>query len=163
MVAVEGDAARVQVIGRGTMKIGPVLRDFFEDVESRGVRKVMLDFSECETLDSTFLGILAGLSMRLRRESGTVSACGLTLKPMGLFKTLGLDHLIDSAPVCPPSADGMTTLSRADSDRADDETILEAHEALVAADESNASKFRDVIEFMRDSIARRQEGDVHPT
>ncbi len=47
--------------------------------------------------------------------------------------------------------------------RAADETILEAHEDLVAASADNLPKFRDVIEFMRDSVARRQtEGGGEP-
>lgn len=167
MVAVDRTAAHIRIVGRGSLKMGPSLREFLAAAERQGIRRARLDLEACETLDSTLLGIVAGLAMRLRRKGGGVSVSGLSVKTLGLFRTLGLDHLIEAAPAdgAPPAAgvpqadpapDGLQILGRDAATRAADETILEAHEDLVAASADNLPRFRDVIEFMRDSVARRQ-------
>ena len=163
MVARDADTASVRVLGRGTLKIGPVLRDFLALAEENGIRRAVFDLTRCETLDSTFLGIIAGLAMRLRKKGGGVSVSGLSPRTQGLFHTLGIDHLVevrpaDSAAEIPPPAAGMQTLDRNAPSRAADETILEAHEDLVSASGENLQRFRDVIDYMRDSVVRRQSG-----
>lgn len=172
MVAVDRTAMHIRIVGRGSLKMGPSLREFLAAAERRGILQAFLDLEACETLDSTLLGIVAGLAMRLRRKGGGVVVAGFSAKTLGLFRTLGLDHLIEVAPGCSdvpgtgarrtdPTLAGLKTLGRAAASRAADETILEAHEDLVAASADNLPRFRDVIEFMRDSVARRQtEGGV---
>lgn len=154
--------------------MGPSLREFLAAAELQGIRRACLDLEACETLDSTLLGIVAGLAMRLRRKGGGVTVSGLSVKTLGLFRTLGLDYLIEAAPVrdgdpaegapqTQPAPEGLRVLGRDTATRAADETILEAHEDLVAASADNLPRFRDVIEFMRDSVARRQtEGGGAP-
>jgi len=160
-VAVEGETAFVRIAGRGTLKMGPAFREFLAAAEARGIRGASVDLSPCETLDSTFLGILAGLAMRLRRGGGSVRIAGLSPKTLGLFRTLGLDQMVVVEPAPAPAgpARPLQALDRDAAARPADETILEAHEDLVAASSDNLPRFRDVIEFMRDSVARRQGGD----
>ncbi len=98
MVAVGRTAAHVRIVGRGSLKLGPALREFLAAVERQGIRRAYLDLETCETLDSTILGIIAGLAMRLRRKGGGVAVAGLSVKTFGLFRTLGLDHLIEATP-----------------------------------------------------------------
>ncbi len=156
LVAVNRSTAHVRIVGRGTLKIGPALRDFFASAEGGGIRRAEIDLSACETLDSTMLGILAGLAMRLRRQGGDMAVSGLSIKTLGLFRTLGLDRLIEPMPTPADGPSGLRPLDRDSTARQADETILEAHETLVEAEASNLPKFRDVIEFMRDSVSRRQ-------
>jgi anti-anti-sigma regulatory factor len=174
MVAVGRTAAHVRIVGRGSLKLGPALREFLAAAEGQGIRRACFDLAPCETLDSTILGIIAGSAMRLRRKGGGVEVAGLSVKTLGLFRTLGLDHLIVATPAggdagsagepwADPAPDRLVTLGRDAATRAADETILEAHEDLVAASADNLPRFRDVIEFMRDSVARRQtEGGGKP-
>lgn len=161
LVAVERGTAHIRILGRGTLKMGPAFREFLSAAEGQEIAAAAVDLSECETLDSTFLGILAGLAMRLRRRGGAVRVAGLSPKTLGLFRTLGLDQLViasDEGAGAGPSR-SLVALDRAAATRQADETILEAHEDLVAASADNLPRFRDVIEFMRDSVARRQGGD----
>ena len=163
LVAVERGTVHVRIIGRGTLKMGPAFREFLSAAESQGLTSASVDLSECETLDSTFLGILAGLAMRLRRGGGAVRVAGLSPKTLGLFRTLGLDQLVIPAggtAGADPSSKLLEALDCSAATRQADETILEAHEDLVAASADNLPRFRDVIEFMRDSVARRQGGDT---
>ncbi len=161
-MAVNRTTVHIRIIGRGTLKMGPVFREFLAAAEGQGIAHAEVDLAECETLDSTMLGILAGLAMRLRRLGGGVSVGGLSARTLGLFQTLGLDRLVGTAAgnAQAPDPGALKALDRDTASRQADETILEAHEDLVAASADNLPRFRDVIEFMRDSVARRQGEDA---
>jgi anti-anti-sigma factor len=158
LVAVSRTTAHIRIIGRGTLKMGPVFREFLAAAEDQGVAHAAVDLAECETLDSTMLGILAGLAMRLRRLGGGMRVGGLSPKTLTLFRTLGLDRIVEigAGDVAAPDPGALKPLDRDAATRQADETILEAHEDLVEASADNLPRFRDVIEFMRDSVARRQ-------
>lgn len=172
-VAVAEDHAFIRVIGRGTFKISPALKEFAVRAIDSGCRRIVLDMADCVGMDSTFMGILAGLALRLRKGgAGRVVMVNLKERTRGLLATLGLDEAIDlyvagGMPVDMQSffsAEGpvLTPLPTGErSQRETGQTMLEAHENLVKLSPENLPKFKDVLTFLREDLkknAGRGEG-----
>lgn len=163
LVAIRDRSAVVRVFGRGTYAVSTALKDFLNGAAASGATRAVVDLAPCEGMDSTFLGVLAGTAIRLRPAGGSVALLNLTARTRHLVETLGLDVLVEchDAGATPPmlqallaDADDLGRLASGPTPRAN-ETILEAHETLVAALPANESRFKDVLLFLREDLKRR--------
>lgn len=126
----------------------------------RGFRDFVVDLRDCEQMDSTFMGTLAGVALRLRElGQGAMRAVNVNERNLGLLSSLGLDQLFqvealasgaESAPAASQLKEAVPSEPLDPSEQK--EAVLEAHEALVEADSANAVKFRDVLEFLRQEL-----------
>ncbi len=108
------------------------------------------------------MGVLAGLALRMKREEcGHMTAVNLSAKLADLLDTLGLDRVIQCfAPgeESPELRQCLTGLGFSEIGDGQDgkkvtlETMLEAHEDLVAATPDNRVKFEDVITYLRQDL-----------
>jgi hypothetical protein len=63
-----------------------------------GVSRFVIDLGACTYLDSTFLGILLGLGLKLREAgSGLLNILNASPRNLELLRNLGLDRLINVA------------------------------------------------------------------
>ena len=103
-------------------------------------------------MDSTFLGILAGAAMRIRREfpDGGLELCRLNNRNLELVRNLGLHRILTIRGVDAPedAGDENAKFETLLSGSVESNSMLEAHRNLVDADESNQQKFEDVIKFL---------------
>jgi anti-anti-sigma factor len=158
-VAVSGETGYVKVHGRGSFKVSTSLKNFAARLQDGGGNQLIVDLEDCIGMDSTFMGVLAGISQRLKKESGgRVSVCGVSEKIKNLMTTLGLSrlvHILDSEDK--GSVPGYTELSReGETTLQSAETMLEAHENLVGIHKDNSLRFQDVLEYLREDIQRQQ-------
>ena len=75
-----------------------------------------------------------------------------------LVRNLGLHRLLTVDPGEPPSGDEKShqLLQCPDQSELDQaRLVLEAHENLVTADESNRTKFQDVLAFLKNRVAQK--------
>lgn len=169
LVRMEGDAACVRVEGRGSFRISPALKDFGIAALEQGARRLVFDFQACVGMDSTFMGVIAGLCFRYRKAGkGSVVALNLSSRTRHLLGTLGLDRLLEireaPAPAAAPPA--VETVLAAPPAAAQDRwrlaaDMVEAHEDLVRVSDANAAKFKDVLAFLREDL-RRSAGEESP-
>ena len=158
LVAIAGPKAFVRVVGRGSFKVGPALKKFGTAAVDKGCREFVIDMGPCLAMDSTFMGVLAGLGMRLKREfNGRVTLCRLSAKNQALLRTLGLDRIVAMSTAAEESAaaapDKMARLDTPDVGRkATAETIIEAHENLIDLSPENLPKFRDVLAYLKEDL-----------
>jgi len=146
----------LRVEGKGSHQNTLELKTFVLEkvVTSRGQR-VIVDLSSCTGMDSTFMGMLSRLSRRLEDTGGSLHVIHAAGRNGELLRGLGLDQLftVDDHEEHLPAAvqvPDCSELAKEPCGREErTEICLECHEALVAADERNAPKFRDVIELMR--------------
>ena len=54
----------VHVAGRGTFQNGQPLRRYAVEMIGQGARQFVVDLGQCEGMDSTFLGVLAGIGLQ---------------------------------------------------------------------------------------------------
>ncbi len=149
----------VKVEGRGSFQNSAGLKEFVKQMIQRGHREFVVDLKDCEQMDSTFMGTLAGVALRLREiGQGGLRVINVNVRNADLLSSLGLDQLFSVEEAGVPSADAPDDAELREATaapkgaREQKKTVLEAHEALVEADSSNATKFRDVLEFMRQEL-----------
>ena len=112
-------------------------------------------------MDSTFMGTLASIALKSRGEgSGGLHIVNLNERNLDLLCNLGLDQLmrLDSPPAGPVlNGEAVCLEMTQPADKAVEAlTMLEAHEAVVAANPENEAKFKDVLEFLRQNIEPNQ-------
>ena len=126
----------------------------------RGHREFVVDLEECELMDSTFMGTLAGVALRLREiGQGGLRTVNVNVRNASLFENLGLDQLFTVE--TGHDTDAPKSLKQAEAVDEDNakETVLEAHEALIEADAHNAVKFKDVVDYLRQELAQENGSD----
>jgi anti-sigma B factor antagonist len=160
-VAVQGADAFVRVAGRGSFKASPALKKFAQAVAEKGCRRITLDMKDCLGMDSTFMGVLAGIALMLRKHNGALILAHLSSKNCLLVDTLGLDRLVTKAdaPAASAAAD-LTRIETGADKRTTAETMLEAHENLVAVAPENLPRFKDVLAYLREDLKRGSSSET---
>lgn len=166
MVAVKPPCAVVIVRGRGTFKVAPALKKFGGTAIEGGCNLLVVDMRDCIGMDSTFMGIVGGLAMRLRKEkAGALAMANLSSKNKSLLATLGLDRCVktEGAEADLAAFLGNANLARLDPSGTDrnltTQTMLDAHHTLVSISPDNLAKFKDVIAYLQDEMNRVREKD----
>lgn len=162
LVALEAPKAYLHVRGRGSFKMAGTLKKFGGLAQEKGCAQLVIDMSECLGMDSTFMGVLAGLAMRLRKEAhGEVVMVNLGPKNHALLATLGLDRLLRLVEPGAGEAAGLvpeTSFARLDvqpvDKRTQAQTMVDAHEDLVRFSPANLAKFKDVLAFLKEDLQR---------
>jgi len=119
-----------------------------------------IDFQQCTSMDSTFLGVLAGTALELRRKvpPGALTLARVGERNLELIRNLGLHRLatVDAGDFQLNFAGGAQALdSKAKTEIESARLVLEAHENLITADANNAAKFQDVLAFLRNRLESR--------
>lgn len=148
-----GSEVRLRVSGRATHIISQPLREYAWQMIRRGYREFFIDLADCLYLDSTFAGVLAGASMKLKEAGGSLTLVCVPPRCAELLLTLGIEPLFKYAadPLTEPEAGSeLKSLPLAARSReAWAGTILEAHRLLAEAERANESRFEDVLEFLK--------------
>ena len=153
MVSYAGRIVWVRVEGNGSSTNSTALRKFAKEMIHRGAREFVLDLVNCQGMDSTFMGTLAGISFWLRElGEGSLSVVNLNERNAESLSNLGLDQLFNVR-MSNTGKDGQILPILLDENRTTRaETMLEAHEALVKSAPENISKFKDVIQFLEEEL-----------
>jgi anti-sigma B factor antagonist len=158
LVDAYSDPVVVRIEGRASFLNSAAVKDFLATMIAQGKRRFAVDFKACASMDSTFLGVLAGAALQLRRldPPGSLALVRVGERNLELIRNLGLHRLasVDAAGPQPAgAAQPIDSRQVGEIERA--RLVLEAHEALVAADPDNATKFQDVLAFLRNQLGGR--------
>ena len=148
LVAVEGDQVWFQITGRATFTRANDFRVATETLANRGCHRFTVDLSGCVSLDSTFIGVLAGLARRLRRvPEGRVALGGLSERLAHQIGSLGILPMF--AQVAPGEPSGpLQTVAPVKADSATMARVaLEAHQNLMAENPENVARYQDVADM----------------
>ncbi len=157
LVGTTGRTVSVRVEGKGSFLNSTGLKDFAKEMTNRGFREFEVDLCRCPVMDSTFMGTMAGIALRLREiGSGWLRVINLNDRNRDLLTNLGLDQLFTIAaksaePVAAP-AEKPLEMPAVEDKTARAETMLAAHEACVEANPENAAKFKDVLEYLKQDL-----------
>ena len=160
LVDAYADPVVVRIEGRASFMNSAGLKDFFAEMVRQGKKRLVVDFHRCASMDSTFLGVLAGAALELRRQSppGQLTLARVGERNLELIRNLGL-HRLASVDTGNQSMNPLghtaplTDQARSEIEQA--RLVLEAHENLVATDAENAAKFQDVMAFLRNRLESR--------
>ena len=160
----------VRVVGRGTFQNGQPLRRFAQETVQKGVTECAVDLGACAGMDSTFLGVLAGIGLRLNQINGGdhMRVTNVSQRNLELLQTLGLDRVFTiqvagSAPAyeCPADAvfqrlpdSDISQLNQPLNKNDTADLMLEAHDNLIQADGRNLAKFKDLTTTLRNRTGK---------
>ncbi|MDB4345702.1 STAS domain-containing protein [bacterium] len=158
LISAYTDPIVVKVNGKANYLNCNAFREFIEQILAGGSQDFYIDFTECKGMDSTFLGILAGAAIELRKltPARELVVGNLSDRNYELICNLGLQNLLtidERAKQANAKYDALKNQEVSDA-----KNILEAHENLTAADHENEAKFQDVIAFLRNQVKKNDAG-----
>lgn len=147
--------------GRGTFVESPLIKEFVERCLNEGSTGFVIDLEDCPGMDSTFMGMLAGLAIQFRKTGeASLAIVGTTPRTLALLRELGLHHLLviepSDAPWVGRLAEARSNMTALDAESVADQEahICQAHEDLCEADEANLEKFGAVLEMLGSDMPR---------
>jgi len=161
LVATIDKTVWIKVIGRGSFQNSGGIKSFVRHMMDQGVREFVMDLENCEMKDSTFMGTLAGISLRLKElGQGNLRTVHTNRRNRELLENLGLDRIIDVEAHRAEDAPHIETMTESSLEGTDPahQTILSAHKALVEVNPENAARFQDLLEVLQ-SEETQSSGD----
>ena len=159
LVGVNGPAVWVRVEGKGNFLNSGSLKEFAQEMINRGYREFVIDLEHCAMMDSTFMGTMAAVALRLRElGQGHLHIIHCGSRSWELLSGLGLDQIFDirangaTAPSCEKIGEQARSDVADESKKAQAETMLQAHEALCEAAPENLSRFNDVLDYLKQDL-----------
>lgn len=161
-----GGVVVIRVVGRGSFANSPELKKISEHMAQKlgaGGYHFVVDLAECQTMDSTFMGVLASIGLRQKRDNGEKMVVVNANEQSGrLMQTLGLSHFVTIRSEGEQSAlklDQGQIQAVAHEEVSKREHIIhmiEAHENLCEIDSENCVRFEGVLKFLHDSLEREK-------
>ena len=164
-VAVVERTAFVKIPGRASFTTSMEFKTLISELRSRGITRFVLDLGECMTMDSTFLGTLAGLAMR-DADGVETAETGAKLRPellnpneriTDLLENLGVIQLfsiLHQASPCTTIFEPVTNARPEPSKEEIARTCLEAHQELMRINPENIPKFKEVARFLAEDLRK---------
>ena len=157
-VGVNGPAVWVRVEGRGSFLNSGNLKEFAQEMVNRGYREFVIDLQNCAMMDSTFMGTMAGVALRLKDLGhGHLHVVHCGNRSRDLLSGLGLDQIFSihangsTAPDC--QSLGPEKAPAPDENKKEQaQTMLDAHEALCQASPENFLRFKDVLDYLKQDL-----------
>ena len=150
----------IKVSGRANFDYAVPLRELADKITSGSW--IQFDMEYCETMDSTFMGVLTMLALKSRKCGFQIMLINASAQLNKLLRDLGVAKLFkfisgeENTSVQSGSASEVP-VAGSSSLLATAQTVVDAHKTLIEADRSNQAKFSQVIEFAEQDVARLQE------
>ena len=148
----------VKVAGRANFDYAVPLRELADKL-SPGCW-LQFDMEYCETMDSTFMGVLTMLALKIRKSGSQIMLIHASAQLNKLLRDLGVAKLfkfVSGDDSVPAETGTRISFNRSSSLLSTTQTVVDAHKTLVEADSSNAEKFDKVIEFAEQDVQRLKE------
>jgi anti-sigma B factor antagonist len=149
----------VRIHGKGSFATSPQLKGFVEERMGVGESRFVVDLESCPAMDSTFMGTLAGIAMRLSKVAGgKFQVAGTSDRNRQSLEDLGLDVLIEINPEGEEWSGHIGEVRsrleplESQADESDAGHVLEAHRLLCEANESNLHKFATVLDVLEKDL-----------
>ncbi len=85
-------------LSRATMKEAEEFKSILEDDIAKGWKKVIVDLSGCEFIDSTFLGVLVISLKRITAKAGDLKLVGFQPAVKSMFELTRMYRVFESYP-----------------------------------------------------------------
>lgn len=157
---VGAEFACVKIIGRANFSSSIDFKSLISQLRQKGYRYFVLELSECLLMDSTFLGVLAGFGLKtVSNEQGkpTIELLNANARILELLENLGVLDLfiVKDRKLDVPAGTEMTPHPPVNASKEElTRACLEAHRTLMDINPANATKFKEVTQFMAEDLKR---------
>lgn len=146
----------IKFVGNATMKNSKTLEDLFDKIFEGEEKEIIIDFKECNYMDSTMLGFIAKIAIKLKKtwnkyiyEINASNMVKTSLKSTGVFDLL--KHLDQEADGVELKEIEVKDFENKDAKAAH---ILEAHKTLMSLSDENAKIFKNVVELLEKDVKK---------
>ena len=150
-VHVTPDRAFVKVLNKASYLNCEPLRIFFEEQGKKGQKRYVIDFDDCSSMDSTFLGILVSVALKIRSaaDEGSISLLNLRGRNLETVCNLGIHQIANVSSDEIKDEVQLENLGiKSSQSNANSDTIYKAHKALMNLNEKNLKVFSDVVSYL---------------
>lgn len=155
----------IKLEGRANFQCGVAFKAVVQSLFEKGHRRFVIEASGCQLMDSTFLGVLAAVALRIAPKTSSAPATRLELlnpteRVLDTLDNLGIkDYFIITKSGARPDGDytpvGNPPIGP---DRKETtQTCLEAHRLLMELNPANVAKFKDVTKFLEEDLDRMEK------
>lgn len=156
--------ALVRVEGRGSFTNSMTMKSFATYMTRRNpALRLILDLRHCDSMDSTFMGVLAGLALealRAGREKlilvNVGDHCYRLLRNLGILSLIDIRR--DDIAGMREGEKQLEPMGEVSTSRLDQICLtLQAHRELVEIDKQNELRFQAVIEYLEKSLQEEKD------
>ena len=163
----DNDCSWIRCDGKGSFLSSPIIKNWCENELKAGATRIVVDLENCKGMDSTFMGTMAGLAMRLMKlPEGKLQIAGPSDRSRKSLEDLGLDVLME---IDPKDADWQNSIGDVRSKLVACEElaprvnqgvhVLDAHRKLCEADNRNTEKFGTVLDYLEAEVKTKEGGN----
>ena len=128
----------IRLSGLATWQLAPAMRGLFAAAEAEGTGPIRVELADCQSLDSTMLGLLYQFAKKIILHRPNERLCAQ-------FREMGIrEHLQISEGAAPETDTPLSVISEAGREACSD-LILSSHAALMEANEENRQRFQDLV------------------
>jgi anti-anti-sigma factor len=160
----EGSTLFMKATGHVTALVCPPLKSaVFQRLDAEpAVEKVYLDLSDCEYMDSTFLGLIVGTQKRFARLPGGAPRRMIVLLSVneacrGLLRTIGVLGMVELSDARVPFPSDLARLSGGS--RTSARFLLDAHEELSELSSENRKRFSALTTVLKSAVDSEEKKD----
>ncbi len=162
LVTRDKEVVYAQIVGLGNMNNCAPFQEYTIRARRNGVRNFVLDFSKCDGLDSTFLGVLVSIALG-DGEPSQVVVINLSESVQRTIDEIGIDRLmtVHCGATALPEIPLQQLQPIEESDIQHAERMLAAHELLCQVEPKNLDQFGAFLSMLRselDSGNQRRSG-----
>lgn len=151
----------IKVEGRATFEHSSPLRNLIKNIKLEELKKASIDLSLCTGMDSTFMGVLAMIAVRVKQNGDVADIIdtgennkkllnGLGLKKLFNYRSYSDKFLKDMNWEKPPEGTPDKTEKI--------ETVIDSHQTLMNVDKSNIPKFENVVDLAKKDLEKTRPG-----
>lgn len=150
-VHVTPDRAFVKVSNKASYLNCEPLRKFFEEQTKSGQKRFIIDFKTCTSMDSTFLGILVSVALKIRsnQDGGSMVLLNLTGRNLETLCNLGIHQITEVSSEKINDLEQLENLAQNPTESSvQSDTVYKAHKALMNLNDKNLKVFSDVVNYL---------------
>jgi anti-anti-sigma regulatory factor len=154
--------ACIKIIGRANFTSSIDFKTLVNELRQKGYNYFVLDLSECALMDSTFLGVLAGLGLKMGGQNR--NSCEQALELLNpnariteLLESLGVLHLfkISHGALTLPEQTQISSYTPQNPTREEvTRACIEAHNVLMEINPDNVARFKEVAQFLAEDLKK---------
>ena len=160
------DTVCVKISGRANFATSVDFKRLVTEARARGAQRFIVNLAACPIMDSTFLGVLASLGMKLSAdhlppEQRPIELLNPSPKVADLIDNLGVLHLFRVVQASGPENLSFTAVESANATKLElSKNCLEAHQVLMNLSAENTAKFKDVAKFFAEDVAKQESAET---
>ncbi len=160
LVSAIDQVAFIKINGRANFSFSVNFKTLVNELKDHGTDRFVLDLTECVTMDSTFLGVLASFALKMSDGNQSPEQSHMELinpnqRVSDLLDNLGVAHLFKTFSSAAPVSENFTPAAEVDANKDElSHTCLEAHQALMDINPANIPKFKEVTQFLAEDLKK---------